>query len=261
MDLITSEDGTGIHGGVGGRTELQEPYRPVRQPRSGDRRGGQVGSLCFAAKRLAFSRLPQVAMTHQRRRPVGSRNNHPQPAPAHAWTPRRAGDVRSSPADHAAAASGADRSAAGVISQRIVSSARCRWRVWAAAATWSATAGQAGAQAGSRSTAYRFARNAFARSSTEAAAPGVAASALAKHWDLVGAKDADESAPHHQVLVVRKVLDGDLPIPSRPRVAEVKRRMSAYAGRQPESLYDLIVCWHARRPIARLQQLQRPLDE
>src|SRR6185312_10409334 len=78
---------------------------------------------------------------------------------------------------------------------------------------------------------------------------GAAASAPAKHSDLVGAKDADESAPHHQVLVFRKVLDGALPIPSRPGIAEIKRRMSAYAGRQPESLYDLIVCWHARRPI------------
>jgi hypothetical protein len=65
------------------------------------------------ARRLTFDRLPQVAVVHQRRRPLRWTNSQPQPVPGHALTRKRSGDVSSCPADQAIAAAGAARPLSG----------------------------------------------------------------------------------------------------------------------------------------------------
>jgi hypothetical protein len=83
---------------------------------------------------------------------------------------------------------------------------------------------------------------------------------LAKHRDLVGAKDADEARPHDQVLVIRQILDGGMPIPSSPGVAEVEGWMSADARGQPDSVDNLVVCWHVRTSRLHAAAAKGPLD-
>jgi hypothetical protein len=89
---------------------------------------------------------------------------------------------------------------------------------------------------------------------------GALASALAKHRHVVRAKEVDEACPDDQVLVIRQILAGGLPIPSGPGVAEVEGRMSADAGGQPDSVDNLIVCWHVPASLLHAAAAQGPLD-
>ena len=69
----------------------------------------QLGRARALACRRCFSRLPHVAIEHQRRRPDGSTKSQPQRRPGHARTAERRSDRRNSAARRALASTGSSR--------------------------------------------------------------------------------------------------------------------------------------------------------